>query len=46
VTQIPVLGGWQHIYYNRWFSPLHHGGIMGTEAPMPRGTTQKLMTKL
>jgi hypothetical protein len=25
---------------------LHHGGIVGTEAPLPRETTQKLMTKL
>jgi hypothetical protein len=35
VTQIPVQGGWQHIYYNRWISLSHYGGIVGTGVPTP-----------
>jgi hypothetical protein len=46
VTQIPVPGGWQHIYYNRWISLLHHCDIEGTEVPTLQGTTQTLTTTL
>jgi hypothetical protein len=46
VTQIPVLGGWQHIYYNRWVSLLHHDDTEGTEVPTLQGTTQTLTTTL
>jgi hypothetical protein len=46
VTQIPVSGGWRHIYYNRWISLFHHDGIVGTGVPVPQGTTQVLKTKL
>jgi hypothetical protein len=46
VTQIPVPGGWQHIYYNRWISLLHHSDTEGTEVPTLQGTTQTLTTTL
>jgi hypothetical protein len=46
VTQIPVPGGWQHIYYSRWISLLHHGDTEGTEVPTLQGTTQTLTTTL
>jgi hypothetical protein len=46
VTQIPVPGGWYHIYYNRWISLLHHGDTEGTEVPTLQGTTQTLTTTL
>jgi hypothetical protein len=46
VTQIPVPGGWQHIYYNGWISLLNHGDTEGTEVPTLQGTTQTLTTTL